>query len=186
MKVRRLARPRVWQEHRRESWIGVGTGLAGGATVLAVGREPAVAIGTALFLAAMAMATVVDLRERRIPNALNYVGILVALTVAAFVGGDKLGLAVAGTALGGGSMSLIYFLSRGRLGLGDVKLSAFAGSVLGPGPTLSFLVTGTGLGAAAAIVLLAAGRGRRTTFAYGPYLAAGAGLVALVYGPIAF
>ena len=88
-----------------------------------------------------------------------------------------------GRRMGGGVMGVGFIVGRGRLGLGDVKLSAFAGSVLGAQGTPAFLLAGTALGAVVALALLAAGRDRRSTFAYRPYLAAGAAVVPLPSGP---
>lgn len=66
--------------------------------------------------------------------------------------------------------------------MGDVKLSAFAGAALGIQGVPLFLVAGTLAGALAGAGLLLAGRGRDATLPYGPALAVGAVLAAVVEG----
>lgn len=139
---------------------------------------------TALFLAALAVASLVDLAERRIPNALTYSGVVAGLLIAVPGGGDAIASALLGVLVSAGAIGAFWALSRGQLGLGDVKLAAFVGAVLGVRAAPLFLVAGTSLGALAALVLLARGHDRRSTFAYGPYLAAGAALAVLLEGPL--
>ncbi len=176
------SRPR---RRRPESAWAAAAGGALGAVVGAVrGFPPGGVVVAALFLAVLAAISVADLRERRVPNAYTYLGTIVALVAAATGGGESIVLSVGGMLIGGGVMGVGFIIGRGRLGLGDVKLSAFAGSVLGASATPAFLLAGTALGAAAALALLVAGRDRRSTFAYGPYLAAGAAVIALTRGPL--
>lgn len=139
---------------------------------------------TALFLAALAVAALVDLAERRIPNALTYPGVVVGLLIAVPGGGTAVASALLGVLLGGGALGVFWAISRGQLGLGDVKFAAFVGAVLGVQAMPLFLVAGTGLGSLAALLLLLRGRDRRSTFAYGPYLAAGAAFAVLLRGPL--
>jgi prepilin signal peptidase PulO-like enzyme (type II secretory pathway) len=69
-------------------------------------------------------------------------------------------------------------LGRGALGIGDVKLEAAAGALLGFPVALAAIFAGILAGGVAAIFLLLIRRaGRKDTFAYGPYLALGAWLV---------
>jgi Flp pilus assembly protein protease CpaA len=175
-----LPRPR-----RPESaWAAAAGGVLGAVVGAARGFSSSGVIVVALFLAVLAAISVVDLRERRVPNAYTYPGTIVALAAAATGGGESIVLSVLGMLIGGGVMGAGFIIGRGRLGLGDVKLAAFAGSVLGARATPAFLLAGTALGAAVALAMLAAGRDRRSTFAYGPYLAAAAAVVALTRGPL--
>jgi leader peptidase (prepilin peptidase)/N-methyltransferase len=69
----------------------------------------------------------------------------------------------------------VLFLVLPGFGFGDVKLSGLLGLVSGLGNTLPALAIGAiagGVGAALMMVFRRAGR--RTTIAYGPYLALGA------------
>ncbi len=173
------------QPRRPESaWAAAAGGVLGAVVGVAQGFSSGGVIVAALFLAVLAAISVVDLRERRVPNAYTYSGTIVALAAAAMGGGESIVLSVLGMLIGGGVMGAGFIIGRGRLGLGDVKLSAFVGSVLGAHATPAFLLAGTALGAAAALALLATGRDRRSTFAYGPYLAAAAAVIALTRGPL--
>jgi leader peptidase (prepilin peptidase)/N-methyltransferase len=126
----------------------------------------------------------VDLETRRIPNEL--VGGLAVLALVARAVAERshlvesvvAGLAVFGVAL------LLASLARGGLGMGDVKLAGALGLVLGKVVLLA-LALGTAAGAIAAVAVLVrrGSAGRRTTIAYGPYLALGAALGILVFAP---
>ena len=160
-------------------------GLAVGLAAALVGGYPAVATMTiAAFLAVLAVVSAIDVRERRIPNVCTYPAIGVALTAAAISGPDTLMSAGLGFAAAGGSMAIMYLIARGGLGLGDVKLCALAGAVLGLSGVFPFLLIGTAAGALGAGVLLVRGFHRTSHFAYGPYLSLGAACVALLRGPV--
>ncbi|MBX6378113.1 MAG: prepilin peptidase, partial [Clostridia bacterium] len=89
-------------------------------------------------------------------------------------------LAGAGTV--GGALLAIAWLSRGGMGLGDVKWGALLGLLLGPERGLVLLAVAFLAGGMAAAGLLLSGRaGRRAAVAFGPYLSLG-GVVALLWG----
>ena len=151
-----------------------------------IGGYDGIAIAAvATFVAVLAVATAIDLRERRIPNALTYPGTLVAIALAGVTAGvSGLFEASAGMLVAGGVMFIVWLLGRGGLGMGDVKLSAFVGAAVGPTMIPIYLVVGSGLGALAGVALLLRGRDRHSTFAYGPYLAIGATVAIIVGGPL--
>lgn len=160
--------------------LAVVLGGAGGVLAGWSSSGPAETVALGALSAALALASVIDVQERRIPNRLTYPGAAVALAVSVLAGS---GLAsVAGLAAAGGFMLLAAAIGRGRLGMGDVKLSAFAGAALGIQGVPLFLVAGTLAGALAGAGLLLAGRGRDATLPYGPALAVGAVLAAVVEG----
>ncbi len=136
------------------------------------------------FFAALGAVSVIDARERRIPNAYTSAGTALAVVAAAFGGLDAVASALGGIAVGGGVMGLFFVIGRGSLGLGDVWFSTFVGAVLGIPATATFLFLGTAFGALGALVLLARGYDRHSTIAYGPYLAAGAAVTAASIGPV--
>ena len=116
----------------------------------------------------------VDLRVRHIPNELVLALLAWAVVQGVWLGQPGWGAAVLGLALAGGGFLLLYFLGRGALGLGDVKLMAGLGALLGYPAILAGILAG---GLAAAALLLVRRAGRRDPFAYGTCLALGAWLV---------
>jgi prepilin peptidase CpaA len=112
--------------------------------------EPNIVIAVPL-LSILALATLTDLREQRIPNGLSLGGAVLALiTQATLFGPSGFALGAAGWAL-----CLICFLPfyiGGGMAAGDVKLMAMVGAFLGPvAGFVAFLCT---LGAGAVIGLL--------------------------------
>jgi prepilin peptidase CpaA len=90
-------------------------------------------------LVVLAVATVTDLRSRRIPNWLVFPFLIAGPMVSAWLGGwHGFGQSMAGLGLG----ALVYgiFFLMGGMGMGDVKLCAAIGSWIGPGQLLLALV----------------------------------------------
>lgn len=82
-------------------------------------------------LALLGVASCIDLRERRIPNALSIGGAAVGLVMSAAVGGPSaLLLAICGLLLC--LVCLLPFYLTGGMGAGDVKLMAAVGAFIGP------------------------------------------------------
>jgi leader peptidase (prepilin peptidase) / N-methyltransferase len=92
-----------------------------------------------------------------------------------------------GLALYGGILFVVAVISRG-MGMGDVKLAALIGVVLG---ALGLRFVGVAAGAAivlgglGGLIALAMGRGRKSAIPFGPYLAVGAIVAGLWGGEIA-
>lgn len=147
-------------------WVGHrAAGLPVAASALAV---------TALLLCV----TLVDLRARRIPNELALALLAWAVVQLVWLGQPGWGAAGLGLLAAGGLFLLLRLLSRGALGLGDVKLEAAIGALLGWPAVLAAIFAGVLAGGAAAAFLLFTKRaGRKDPIAYGPYLALGAWLV---------
>lgn len=125
----------------------------------------------------------VDTRERRIPNALILP--LGACALALRVVFQRQELVEVVTA---GVVAFVVFLllavaARGGLGMGDVKLAAAEGLLLGRVATQALLL-GIVAGGVAALLLLGTHRAsRKTTYAYGPYLVFGAAVAILGWHP---
>lgn len=86
-----------------------------------------------------------------------------------------------GLLVGGGVLWLVAVVSRGGMGGGDVKFLAAIGSFLGPGAALLVLFLGSVLGSIVGLSLLARGRlGRREPLPFGPFLATGVLIMALL------
>jgi leader peptidase (prepilin peptidase)/N-methyltransferase len=145
----------------------------------------------AALLALMPALAVIDIRHRIIPNRIVYPALIafpIALAVIRLAGAD---VNLVGAAIGlvsyGGGLFLIAVISRG-MGMGDVKLAALIGLVLGSlGVRYVGVAAGSAilLGGVGAIVALASGRGRKSAIPFGPYLAAGAVVAGLWGQPIA-
>lgn len=88
-----------------------------------------------------------------------------------------------GIGVGGGLMLLIYFLSRGGMGEGDVKLTFILGLWLGFKGILVCLFLAFVLGGIVGVILLVTGvKKRKDPIPFGPYLCLGAYL-SLLFGP---
>ena len=80
-----------------------------------------------------------------------------------------------GAGVGGGFLLLLYVITRGGIGEGDVKMSLVAGWWLGLSGAVLYLFIGFLVGGTVAAVLLAAGiKGRRDPIPFGPFLCVGA------------
>jgi leader peptidase (prepilin peptidase)/N-methyltransferase len=124
-----------------------------------------------------------DILTRRILNVVVLPASLLVIAVrAAFVPSALLESLIAG------AVAFVVFLVLsvvvgGGLGMGDVKLAGLLGLLLGRA-ALGALLAGCIAGGVAAALLVATGRaGRKSTFAYGPYLALGGALWILVGDP---
>jgi leader peptidase (prepilin peptidase)/N-methyltransferase len=145
--------------------------------------DPAQAAIVAVYVAVLLTCTGTDLITFRIPNAVTYPAIVVALIAATLTPDGDLNAAAAGGGLAGGFMLALAIISRGGLGLGDVKLAAFIGFALGT-PLIfpALFLMGLLGGLAAAALLLLRFRGRGDPMPYGPILAAAALAVLLWQG----
>ncbi len=90
---------------------------------------------SALTAAAVGIAMVTDLRGRRIPNVLTFPAMIVGLLLRCyFQGWEGLALSLCGM-IGGPVLLLMLHTGRG-MGMGDIKLAAAVGAILGPPLTL--------------------------------------------------
>ncbi|HVB59232.1 MAG TPA: prepilin peptidase [Candidatus Acidoferrales bacterium] len=142
------------------------------------------AIKWAVFSALMIVLVCTDMRERLLPDAVNYTGLALGLLFSLFVtptDGTALWIsnrvfafhppapalsfvdALFGAAMGGGFLWLVseaYFRLRGRegMGLGDVKMMLMAGAFLGAKRTLLTIFAGSLLGSVLGIAFILARR----------------------------
>ena len=141
-------------------------------------------------MAMMPAISVIDIRHRIIPNRLMYPSLVAfpVLIVAAWVthGGTDPVRALLGGLLFGGGLLLVALVSRG-MGMGDVKLAAVIGLVMGA-VGLRYVGVAAGsavvLGGVGGMVALLLGRGRKAAIPFGPYLAAGAVVSAFLGEPL--
>ena len=119
-----------------------------------------VLLSVALVLALVA--AVIDVRHRRIPNALTFSGIVCGAVLRGLLLGWKgLGSALAGCLLAGGVFFLFYAVQA--MGAGDVKLAAAIGSLVGPSDAAVMLLTTALCGGVLAIVYAMCRRRIRAT-----------------------
>ncbi len=160
--------------------------------VLLTGARPATAAYAWAAGAAVVLAQV-DLAVHRLPDRVTYPAAAVcaaALLADAVLLGtwpDLLRALLAAAAAGGVSL-LAALAAPSGLGLGDVKLLALLGLLLGWagwGVLLAGVFLGLLAGAAGSLLLVAAGRaGWRTAVPFGPPLLLGAVLALLLAGPV--
>jgi leader peptidase (prepilin peptidase)/N-methyltransferase len=162
-------------------WLAAGAALG---ILLLLRRTPVELLVSSLFVLVLAKVSVTDLRERRIPNTYTLWGVVGALLFAASRGIEPALWSLLGIVGAGGVMVCAQVLSRGQLGMGDVKLSAFVGAALGVQAVPAYLVLSSLFGCAVAVYVFARTRDRRAAFAYGPCLAAAAALLLLVRGSV--
>lgn len=171
-------------------------------------RLPAVEIGTGLlfalagvlygvtlttattlaFVSLLIAISLIDLDRKLILNKLVFPGAVVALAVAPWAPWssgmpiDAWVSSLLGGAVGFGLLLVIYLISRGGMGAGDVKLAGLMGLMTGfPGIGAALFVGFVSGGLIGVLLLLLRLRGRRDVIPYGPYLSLGA-VVALFYG----
>jgi leader peptidase (prepilin peptidase)/N-methyltransferase len=162
------------------------------------------ALKWAVFAALLVVLTITDLRERILPDEVNFFGLGAGLLFSFFtksLDGTALWLsnrwfefpppqaalsfadAVLGALAGSGLLWIVaegYFRLRGRegMGLGDVKMMAAVGAFLGLKRTMMTVLVGSLLGSLIGIFLMAVTKkGRDYELPFGTFLGAGALLV---------
>ena len=165
----------------------------------------------AVFSAIMIVLVFTDLRERLLPDVVNYTGFALGLAISFFVkptDGTALWLAnhifefpppapvlsfvdaIFGAAFGSGLLWLVseaYFRLRGRegMGLGDVKMMLMAGAFLGVKRTLLTILAGSLLGSVLGVaVILARSKEADYELPFGTFLGMAALLVVFFGTPV--
>ena len=160
--------------------------LATGAVFVGVAfrfDDPRVAVLMAPFAALLVAISVIDIRTKKIPNRIVYPSLLLAagyLVVARVADADAdvdlVRSALGFLVLGGGFFIVAFVVPKG-MGMGDVKLAALIGLVLGSqGLALVGVAAGAGilLGGVGAVAALVGGASRKQAIPFGPFLAGGA------------
>jgi leader peptidase (prepilin peptidase)/N-methyltransferase len=136
-----------------------------------------------LFLTALLVAvSFIDLEHFLIPNRLVLAGVILGIGFDFFIPDISFWSALLGAVTCSGFLFLVALVSRGGMGLGDVKLAVVTGLFLGwpEGPV--GLLAGVCAGGLLGIVLLATGiKGRKDPVPFGPFIALGA-MIALFWG----
>ena len=141
-------------------------------------RSPAYCV----LMAGLVALSWIDLKTRRLPREIIYwtAGLgLPLLCVAALVEHEpqRIWMMLLGAGISLAIMALIYLLSRGGMGDGDVRLSPLLGAYLGflnPGLAPVGLFFGFLIGAFVGVAILVSTHGdRKTAIPFGPFLALG-------------
>jgi leader peptidase (prepilin peptidase)/N-methyltransferase len=181
--------------HARISLFYPAIEVAMAALFVAVGiavRDAWLDVLLAPFVGVLLAAAVIDARHRIIPNRLVYASLATFgtyLVVARAAHGAPSPVdAGLGFLAYGGCLFIVALVVPGGMGMGDVKLAALIGMVLGSLGLRYVAVAGMAAvltGGIGALVAMAAGRGRRQTMPFGPFLAAGATVASLFGAPVA-
>jgi leader peptidase (prepilin peptidase) / N-methyltransferase len=133
-----------------------------------------------LYAAFLLAVLVIDLEHRRVLNVMLAPAAPVVLLLSLVPGMAGPVSSLLGGAAGFGLFLLIFLLSRGKMGAGDVKLAGLIGLMLGYPAAIYALLWGIILGGIAALLLLVTRKvGRKSYIAYAPYLSVGALIVLL-------
>lgn len=135
-----------------------------------------------LYLSLLMVLAVIDLEHQLIPNVIVFPALVLA-GAAAFLQPDR---GAVSYFLGGGlafaALLAIALVRPAGMGMGDVKLAAFVGLILGFPHAVAMLLLAFILGGVVAGGLLLAGAARREDpIAFGPFLSL-AGVIGLLYG----
>jgi leader peptidase (prepilin peptidase)/N-methyltransferase len=132
--------------------------------------------------------TFIDIDHRIIPDVITLPSILVAPGVAFVIGHITVIDSLLGIVVGGGILWLVaevYLRLRKQegMGLGDVKMLAMAGGLLGWEASLFTLIVGCAIGAVFGLVTIVVRGGRLDMeIPFGPFLAAGC-MIYMLSGP---
>lgn len=162
--------PWTRQATRPALLVALGTALG---LVLGLLVPSGVDLALGLVLVAVLLpAVAIDIAWRIVPDTLVVTGVVGALVVLALGRPEALVDHLLAAAIAGGLALGVALVSRGGFGLGDVKLVAMFGIVIGPSLPLA-IVIGFGVAVLVALPVLLL-RGRRATVPLVPFLAVGA------------
>ena len=136
-----------------------------------------------IFIAALVVITRIDLEHRIIPNRILAALAAAAIVLSALLAPQQLPERVIAAAAAGGLLLAAALAYPGGMGMGDVKLAAVMGLVLGRAVAPALLVALLAGTLCGLVVIVRKGirQGRRTAIPFGPFLALG-GLVGLFAG----
>lgn len=160
-----------------------------------IGASSGVLLVYFVFVSALVVIIFIDLDHQIIPNSITLPGIPLAVVLSSTILPDPfshfelLGIksSVIGVLAGGGSFYLIAvtgkaILKKDAMGMGDIKMMALVGGVLGWKGVVLTTFIGSLLGSVIGVSLIfLKGREWGSRIPFGPYLAAGA-LVSLFWG----
>ena len=163
------------------------TALAFAAAYLIYGPTPLLLVRL-LFVSAMIVLAVTDLRERILPNAITYpgivIGLLCSLVLPPGIASALLGAAFGAFGLWALGAIMTRVMGKDALGLGDVKMVAMIGAFLGWDLTLVTLAIASFAGSIIGVLVIAITRNREYMIPLGTFLAIGAVIAAAAGRPL--
>jgi leader peptidase (prepilin peptidase) / N-methyltransferase len=160
--------------------IGVATAALMLAALVHFGPT-AQAIGAVFILSIVALVTVVDLEQRKIPTRIVLPATAVVLVVQIALDPGKAPTLIAFSLAAGLFFYLPMLIFRGGMGMGDVKLAVFLGAALAEVVVLAIAVAVLAAFVAALVVLFRNGAaGRKSAMAFAPFLALGAAVAIFI------
>ena len=170
--------PEVWTP---PAWAVVAAAVLAIATVVHLGLSVNSVLWAVVQVVLVGVAAY-DFVNRRVKNAVTVpVSVAALLLRLAFERSSFVEVLIAGLVAFLAFFALAIFL-RGGLGMGDVKLAAMLGFLLGE-EVLRALFIGAIAGGVGALIVLSRSTGKRATMAYGPYLALGGMISILFFSP---
>lgn len=137
----------------------------------------------AAYAAALIVCTGTDVFAYRVPNVITYPAIVLAIVAGLTLEGANNADVMAGGLLTGGTFLVMNIVTRGGMGMGDVKLAFFTGFALGLEYGVgALLLTAIAGGIIAVVLLVTHIRDRRDPIPYAPFIAGGALFVMLTTG----
>lgn len=139
--------------------------------------------GALAFLVSLLIASsIIDYRLQIIPNKLTYFGIIIGLIFSIIFKYISIKSALLGLVIPSGFLLLIALLTKGGMGIGDVKFAAMIGSFIGPKLTLLGIFLGAAIGSIIGLLLITVGKkGRKSKLPFGPLIAIGV-LMMILWG----
>ncbi|ADL13273.1 prepilin peptidase [Acetohalobium arabaticum] len=129
-------------------------------------------------------AAVIDLKHQIIPNRITYFGIITGLILSLLFKHITIRSALLGLVIPAGFLLLIAVITKGGLGMGDVKFIAMIGTYLGAKYTLISIFIGSIVGSVIGLALIGLGvKSRKDRVPFGPLLALG-NLLMILYGQV--
>lgn len=179
------ANPTAPDEHATSGLLRpAASALSGILVVLCLARFGlgAEAVLAAFFAVVLVVLAVIDLEERRIPDRIVLPATAAMLVAQLVLFPDRVLTSVVAALAVAGFLLAANLISRGGIGMGDVKLGLLLGAGLGSDVVSAVLLGSIAGGVVGLVILIRGGaEARKRAIAYGPFLALG-GIVALFAG----
>ncbi|MEA4846995.1 MAG: A24 family peptidase [Clostridiaceae bacterium] len=126
-------------------------------------------------------ASIIDIRERRIPDKLVLTGTAAGLGFSLLDPQIELSTSLMGGMTAGLVLLLVHYITKGSLGLGDVKLFGCSGIYLGFEGTVSAMLISTVLSGFFSLILICINRdNKKREIPFAPFILAGV-LIVIIF-----